>query len=393
MEYAQLESRISFLDSEYRREKADLAQLRHKLELSEAEKAEMEKRIEELEAELLEVKALSPKVTMLEGIIERFKGEMLSALEDQRLKQKQSLKDAERSRSIEMEVQTRAIKEVRQEMERNRNLDELITLARTETERQAAVLVSFQQRLDNLAVQTDEHVRSVSYLEDQRRTDAKHISELKADTTDLFKQLALQLSKVELLEQQIPQFGRFQSELEKVKESVRTEIERIQYQQAQVDRGVKNWQTLSETMQRRLDEYETRMERYAEHYQRNLKALEALQGFQEQMKRDQHEFMELHRLNSDRQKNQLEEWQSTYEQDARKRMLESERKQDEMLRQVEKLQAEMKALGLQISPFKEQFTLLLQIAEEDALNRAIAARDWQVRFEQLATGESEQVSR
>ncbi len=393
MEYAQLESRISFLDSEYRREKADLAQLRHKLELSEAEKTEMEKRIEELEAELLEVKALSPKVTMLEGIIERFKGEMLTALEDQRLKQKQSLKDAERSRSIEMEVQTRAIKEVHQEMERNRNLDELITLARTETERQAAVLISFQQRLDNLAVQTDEHVRSVSYLEDQRRTDAKHISELKADTTDLFKQSALQLSKVELLEQQIPQFGRFQSELEKVKESVRTEIERIQYQQAQVDRGVKNWQTLAETMQRRLDEYETRMERYAEHYQRNLKALEALQSFQEQMKRDQHEFMELHRLNSDRQKNQLEEWQSTYEQAARKRMLESERKQDEMLRQVEKLQAEMKALAVQFSPLKEQLTLMLQIAEEDALNRAIAARDWQVRFEQLATGESEQVSR
>ena len=389
MEYAQLESRISFLDSEYRREKADLAQLRHKLELSEAEKAEMEKRIEELETELLEVKALSPKVTMLEGIIERFKGEMLTALEDQRLKQKQSLKDAERSRSIEMEVQTRAIKEVRQEMERNRNLDELITLARTETERQAAVLIAFQQRLDNLAVQTDEHVRSVSYLEDQRRTDAKHISELKADTTDLFKQSALHLSKVELLEQQIPQFGRFQSALEKVRESVRAEVERIQYQQAQVDRGVKNWQTLAETMQRRLDEYETRMERYAEHYQRNLKALEALQGFQEQMKRDQHEFMELHRLNSDRQKNQLEEWQSTYEQAARKGMLESERKQDEMLKQVEKLQAEMKALALQISPFKEQFTLLLQIAEEDALNRAIAARDWQLRFEQLATGESE----
>ena len=393
MEYAQLESRISFLDSEYRREKADLAQLRHKLELSEAEKAELEKRIEGLEAELLEVKAFSPKITMLEGIIERFKGEMLTALEDQRLKQKQALKDAERSRSIEAEVQTRAIKEVRQEMERNRNLDELITLARTETERQAAVLISFQQRLDNLAVQTDEHVRSVSYLEDQRRTDAKHISELKADTTDLFKQSALQLSKVELLEQQIPQFGRFQSELEKVKESVRAEIERIQYQQAQVDRGVKNWQNLSETMQRRLDEYETRMERYAEHYQRNLKALEALQGFQEQMKRDQHEFMELHRLNSDRQKNQLEEWQSTYEQTARKRMLEGERKQDEMLRQVEKLQAEMKELAVQIPPLKEQLTLMLQIAEEDALNRAIAARDWQIRFEQLATGESEQVGR
>ena len=150
MEYAQLESRISFLDNQYRREKSDLAQLRHKLDLSEAEKGEMGKRIEDLEAELLDVKSKLPKIELLEGVIERFKGQMLSALDEQKKRQKQSLKDAERSRSIEMETQVKAIHDIRGEVQRTHNLDELITLARTETERQGAILIPLQQRIDML---------------------------------------------------------------------------------------------------------------------------------------------------------------------------------------------------------------------------------------------------
>ncbi len=387
MEYAQLESRISFLDSEYRREKAELAQVRHKLELTEAEKAEMTRRVEELETELLNVKTELSKIGALEGMIDRFKDEMTAALEDQRLQQKRILKDAARARTIELESYIKSIAEVRHELERTRSLDELITLARTETDRQGATLVSFQQRLDNMAKQNDEQLRSLSYLEEQRRTDAKHISELTAETSDLFKRTKLHLSKIELLEQQIPQFGQFQTELAKVKENVRGELERTQYQHAQVERTLKTWDARAEALQRRLDEYEARMDRYAEQYQRNLKALESLQGFQEQLKRDQHEFMELHRLNANRQKNQLEEWQSAREQNTHQQMLETERKLAEMLRQIQGMQNDLDHATQELPLLKQQLTLLLKIIEEDVMNRAITARDWQVRFEQLATSD------
>ncbi|MFQ5576349.1 MAG: hypothetical protein ACE5G8_05100 [Anaerolineae bacterium] len=389
MEYAQLESRISFLDEEYRREKADLAQLRHKLDLSEAEKEELGKRIDALEAELSDVKTQLSNVSRLEGVIERFKTEVKNALQEQRTSQRRSLTDAERARAIEIEAQTKAIGELRQDMERSRNLNELITLARTETERQGAALVSFQQRLDNLTKQNDERLRSVSYLEEQRRTDAKRLAELKAETADLFKQSDLQLSKIELLEQQIPQFGQFQTELAKAKESIRAELERAQYRQVQLERSLKTWNDQSEMLQRRLEEYEARMERYAEQYQRNLKALEALQNFQEQLRRGQHEFMELHRLNADRQKNRFDEWQSSQEQALHKHALENERKLAELLKQLDRLKAGVNDLLQQVPDLENQITMLLKMAEEDAISRTIAARDWQVRFEQLATEDAD----
>lgn len=389
MEYAQLESRISFLDTEYRREKAELAQVRHKLETTEAEKVELAKRVETLESELSDVRSALSKIGVLEGVIDRFKGEMMGALNDQQVQQKRALKDAERSRTVELESYVKSIADVRQELERQRNLDEQISLARAETDRQAGTLVSFQQRMDNLAKEVDEQVRSISYLEEQRRHNAKRITELGAETSDLFKQTKLHQSKVELLEQQIPQFGQFQTALAKVQEKVREEVERGQYQYAQAERSLKAWDALSESMQRRLDEFDNRLERYAEHYQRNLKALESLQRFQEQLKREQHEFTELQRLNADRQKAQVENWQSVQEQERRKQSMELERRVDELKRLLERVQSSLKDTAAKLPSIQKQLTLFLQIIEEDVMTRAMAARDWQVRFEELATSDEE----
>jgi len=387
MEYAQLESRISFLDSEYRKEKAELAQVRQKLETTTAEKKELTHRVETLETELDNFRSQLSKVSLLESMMERFKGEMMGALDDRQAQQKRMLKDAERSRTIELESYVKSIADVRHELERQRSLDELISLARTETDRQASVQVSFQQRLDTIAKQNDDQLRSISYLEEQHRTGAKHITELSAETSDLFKQTKLHLSKIELLEREIPQFGQFQNALSKVQERVAAESERLQYQQAQIDRTVKTWNENREEWQRRLDEYETRMERYAEHYQRNLKALEALQTFQEHLQRTQHEFVELQRLNNDRQKGQLETWQSEQEQFLRQATLETDRALSESRRRVDRLTASLKEAADALSNLQKQNTQLLKIIEEDAMSRAIAARDWQVRFEDLTAGE------
>jgi chromosome segregation ATPase len=385
MEFAQLESRISFLDSEYRREKADLAQLRHRLELSEGEREELLKRIEALEAELLAHKSETQRINILETKIERFKTELMAALEMHQTKQRQALKEVDRARSVEMESHTKAINEVRREVERTRNLDELITLARTETERQSAIQISFQQRLDTLARQIDEQLRSISYLEEQRRADARRVSELQAETPDLFKQINLQSSKVELLEQQIPQFGQFQIALEENREAFKIEVERVQYQMAQVERKLKQWDELSETLVRRLEEYESRMERYAEHHQINRKSLETLENFQEQLRREQREFIELQRLAFDRQQNNLQEWETVQEKGSRDQALEADKRINEVIKSVKEFQAGFEGVLPRLEAQQRQLTLLLRIAEEDAIARSMGAQEWQTRFEELAT--------
>ena len=385
MDYAHLESRLRFLDSEYRREKADLAQLRQQLDLRDGERQELLKRIEALEAELVSVKTEYHRIDMLENKFELFKNEVMKSLENQREKQRQALKDAEHTRSVELASHTRAINEIRREVERNRALDELITLARTETERLAANQTSLQQRIDQVARQTDDQLRSIAYLEEQRRADTKRVSELQNDIPDLSKRINLQISKIELLEQQIPQFGQFQIALEQHREIIRAEVERSQHQLSIIERQLKRWDDVSEAVVQRLEEFETRLQRYAEHYQINLKALEELQTFQDRMSREQREFIELQRLSFDRQQSQLQKQEAIQEKQIKDQALELDKRINEVIKSVKEFQASYKNVLPRLDDHKRLLTLLLKIVEEDTIMRANSAVEWRDRFEQLAT--------
>jgi chromosome segregation ATPase len=162
-------------------------------------------------------------------------------------------------------------------------------------------------------------------------------------------------------------------------------VERSQHQISAVERHLKSWDQLSESIQRRLDEYEQRIERYAEQYQINRRSLEGLEAFREQLVREQREFIELQRLAFDRQQSKLQEQETVQEKQIRDQGIEVEKQVNELNKVVKVSQVALETLSQQLQKQQPLLTLLLRIAEEDAITRANSARDWHARFEQLAT--------
>jgi chromosome segregation ATPase len=388
MEFAHLESRLNFLDEEYRQEKRDLAQLRQRVDSQQAEIAEYQQRIQELEATINRLQTQINRHERFEDMIQRFKNEMTAMLEDQEARRRQSFKDAERARQMELDAQGKALHEVRREIERGRGLDEDLVLARTELERMGGLIVAIQQRVDNLAKQGDEQVRNLSYLENQRRNDAKKVAELQVESSDVLKKTDLNLSKIQMVEQQLLGYAKFQTAVDEIRESTKQSLEAFQFQEAHFQRQMTGWLEQAEVNQRRLDEYETRMTRYAELHQLNRKTLEALQEFQERLQREQHESMELQRLAEERAKHQSEDWQSDIEQKWKQHSLDWEHQFQRMTQNVEKLTKRLEAAETTGARLQPQINLLVQAAEEYAHTQAVAAHDWQRRFEELMTQET-----
>ena len=384
MELAQLESRIAFLESQSRRERADTAQLRHRLDLRESEREELLKRITSLETELAGLKSEGQRLAIIDNKIEQVRTDTLTVFESHQKQQKQAMKEVERIQAAETGNQARALNDLRREIDRSRDLDELITLARTETDRLGNVLASFQDRLEVLAKQNDEQLRAISYLEEQRRSDLKRTSEIQNEVTDLFKRINLQISKIDLLEDQIPQFGQFQLALEQNREVIQNDLERSQHQMTQIERQVRSWEELSQTVFRRLDEYENRMQRYAEQYQINQKSLESLKVFEERIVREQREFTEMQRLNFDRHQSRLEDYEKSHEEKLRQQNISMDQQINDIRKDVKTFLNTFIDFSPQIEILQQHFNLLLKILEEDALSRTIAAKEWHARFEQLA---------
>ncbi|MFQ5611280.1 MAG: hypothetical protein ACE5H9_04015 [Anaerolineae bacterium] len=387
MEFAHLESRLNFLDDEYRQEKRELAQLRQTVDSQRAEIEEYHQRVQTLESELARVQAQMQRLDRTEDMMQRFKNEVMAMLEDQDSRRRQAFKDADRARQMELDSHAKALNEIRRDVERNRRFDEDLALARTEVERLGALVVSMQQRLDHLAKQNDERVRAVGYLENQRNNDAKKIAQLQAEVADLFKRINLSASKLEMVEKQMPEFAKFKQAVDGIDENTRRSLENYQYQAAQFERQVRNWTEQADGYQRRMDDYEARMDRYAEHYQLNRKALESLQEFQERLQRDQHEAMELQRLAEERARHRLEEWQNAEEQRRHREALEWEHRFKTLHKGVEKTRARVAIIEEIVQSLQPQINLLIQLAEEDAQSRLMAAREWLHHLESLATDE------
>ena len=129
------------------------------------------------------------------------------------------------------------------------------------------------------------------------------------------------------------------------------------------------------------------MERYAEHYQLNKRALASLQDFQERLQREQHQAQELQRLAEERVWGSIEKWQNEYEQRWKKQGIEWQPKIADLQKSIEQIQQQITQFNKFTQTIEQQLTNIFQIIEEDIQARSLAASNWQDRFEQLVNGQ------
>ena len=387
MEHSQLSQMVTWLDKEHQRDRAELHQLQQRVETLAGEREEQAKRIIDLEAELAALHAYVDRVAQIEGYFERFKHEMNTLLEKSEARRQQALRDSDRVRQVEIENVTQTISEIRKEVEKFRRYDEELAARRADMQRLSETVARLQQQIMDANKSQDERVRSISYLEEQRHQDNKRIAQLQAQIPELFKKNELQLSRIQQLEQLPARVGELKSSVDEVRQQQKQELERAQFQDAQRERQMKSWLEEAELQRQRMTEYEQRMERYAEQYQRIKKAMEDLQEFEEQIQRQQHETAELQRLAENRQRSQLEEWQTQEEQRWKKHTMEWDHQWSEYDKALAQLTERATALEKRVKANEKQLQSLLQMAEEDAQMRTIAAQDWQARFEEMVEQE------
>ena len=387
MEHSQLSQMVTWLDQEHQRDRAELNQLRQHIETLAGERDGQAERIVQLEAELATLRTYVDRVAQVEGYFERFKHEMSTMLEQSEVRRQQTLRDSDRVRQVEIDNVTKAISEVRKEVEKLRRHDEELAARRADAQRLSEAIARLQQQVMDAGKDKDERARNVAYLEEQRRQDNKRIAELQAQTSELFKKVELHISRLQLLEQFPPRIGELKSSIEEVRQQQNKEVERTQFQDAQRERQMKGWNEQAELQRQRMDEYEKRMERYAEQHQRIKKAMEDLQEFKEQIQRQQHETAELQRLAEDRQRSQWEKWEAQEEQRWKKNTMEWDHQWSEHDKAIAELSERIAAVEKKTFDNEKRLQLLLQIVEEDTQMRAIAARDWQIRFEEVVEQE------
>jgi len=387
MEKPYLASQIDDLEARYQAGQEKIAKLEQKLEAQAYEMQQQGGRIQNLEQELAEAHTQLNRVVQVETQFERLKTELLHLVERQYSGSPPSAADPTRTLANQLDTHAKTLNNLLREVDKTHRYEEQIALARTEVERLNKTVSTFQPQLDTLKKQLDERVQDVAYFEDQRRADTRQLTELQAELPDLHKKIAANLSKIQLVEQQIPQFGKYEIAIEELRNEIRRSRESTDFQIAERERQMKKWADLAESQEERIEEYKELIEKHTEHYQLNKRTLASLQDFQERLQREQHQTHELQRLTEERLWAAVQRWQVEYEQRWKKQSIEWQPKITDVLKTNEQLQQQIEQVKQFNQNFEQQLDMIFQIIEADVQARTLAANDWQRRFEELASEE------
>lgn len=385
MDVDQLAQMVTWLDEEHRRDRAELAKLQQRIDSQATEIVEQARRIQELEGQLASTQSQLVKFSQVDQALQQLKNEVVLMLERQEEQRLSALRDSERSRAGDREAFSRAISEVRKELPRFNRIEEELGLRKAEDQRLSELVLALRQQVNSINKDIDERTRSLPFLAEQRAQDSKRIAQLQQETVELFKRTEATAAKIPGLEVSIQRVERAVSAVQPIPGQLRQEVSAFVEGQKLADverqRQLAAWQQEFEQQRELVAQQQKRVLEFDAHINDSKRVLTSLQGFEESIRREQHQVAELQRLAEDRQRKELEDFLAEDEKRWKKQLLEWEHRWSEQARLNKELAGQTPPLRKEIEALKGLLRQLWRLQETYGSHRLQEAQRWLASLE------------
>jgi chromosome segregation ATPase len=325
MDLGQLTQMTTWLDEEHRRTKAELIQLRQSVVNEEAELQDQARTLKELEGRIAGMQTGLLKASQLQAAMQQLREEIVHLLAQADDRRQQGEREAERLRAIERDNTSRALNEIRRDLQRLPHVEEEAKLRKAEQQRMGESVLAIQQNVTALAKEVENKLRSVPFLEDGRQQDAKRIAQLQQESLEALKRIEQQGSRLQMIEDAVQRHERDTGELKELVAQLRTSqrdfVEKQLLETEHFKRQMSEWGERVAFFEKKFADFAARMEEFTSIFREDRQVVENVERFQEAIKREQAQVTELQRLAEERQRRQLDEWQEENEKRWRKELL------------------------------------------------------------------------
>jgi chromosome segregation ATPase len=199
MENNQTAQMVAWLDEERRKDKSLIAKLEERNNAQAALIKDQSQRIQNLESDLGGLKKTILTTSFFDETLDRVRIELNTRLDQLEERRQSSLQETKKLRDLDREALTKALEEIRQEI--NIRIERELTPRKAEEERLARVAGELQTYADNLSKGFEEFERTLNFLEEQRRQDSRRLSDTTGQVLDLGRRAEDQQTKLELIEE------------------------------------------------------------------------------------------------------------------------------------------------------------------------------------------------
>lgn len=187
--FEQLEKRVEWLDNERRNDKTNLASLQNRLTMLEGENLNLRKQIKELELLITKNANLIANVEKYDNRIDRLNIDLTKQIRDVNERAELNLNEATKRTKLEIEATRKSVAEIFQFTEELEPIRNELRATKVEDARLARLIEELKVKIQEVGRFDEDYRRSLNLLEENRRQEAKRLTDLQGEVASVRKRL------------------------------------------------------------------------------------------------------------------------------------------------------------------------------------------------------------
>lgn len=370
MDVQQAARMIEWLDEERRRDKTVIATLQERLAQQQEVIETLSRRLNGIESDQTTLRTQVMPSGKDTEILEQMRKEMHQMLEAVEAKRLAAEREAERRADLGRETVARPVRELSEKISKlERQTTELPAIS-VEKDRLASTVSTMQQRIEDLFKRLEEPDRRLAFLEEQRRTDSRRLSEIESELPEVRKQFDAIKPKISLLEDLSLRNERKVQDVtngdrerrEQIQQFIDQQTLLLQQRDTQVTDLMKRFAENDEAMKRNMERFET----WAEAYREMKRIIDDFERIGDRLERRINEVAEMQRLSEDRFRQEWNDWRSEDQKRWKTFTLSTDEVWKQHDRDFEKFMQRMGDMENQFPPLQDSLNRLWNLERERA---------------------------
>lgn len=344
----QLVKRLEWLDNERRNDKNRILAIEERLTDVVSENVLLKNQIKDLEEEIQRYANIQAKIEQNESLIAQLRIDAFRAIEEKDKAHNEREKEIDAARRNGIDSINRTLADLRKSIEPLQDIRKTLLSRNEDSIRLGRMIEELQAKINAVAMDKDEYARFQKSVEENRRQDAKRVTDIQAEVTAYRKRIEDMRSKFDLVSEGLRKVEQRMSELlaaeNERKQSVTDFMEKQSLANLEYEKTWQQWKTAFDDIVAKAAGLDTQIETL-ENLQRSVKrSQDTLDEVTQRFDRRTNELVEMQRLMEEKLR---QEW-ANFKADNQKRWtnysLGQEEIQAEYRRNIEALQARMQAI-------------------------------------------------
>ena len=187
--FEQLEKRVEWLDNERRNDKTNLASLQNRLTMLEGENLNLRKQFKELELLITKNANQIANVEKYDNRIDRLNIDLTKQIRDVNERAELNLNEATKLTKLEIEATRKSVAEIFQFTEELEPIRNELRTNKVEDARLSRLIEELKAKIQEVSRFDEDYRRSLNLLEENRRQEAKRLTDLQGEVASLRKRL------------------------------------------------------------------------------------------------------------------------------------------------------------------------------------------------------------